>query len=91
MAVSKLTEIFRTELEEAVNKMEEEGITPPSVEFDELLTTVLGQLPSKRDAALAFFQLLVLKSLDVVQVEQETAYGPIIITRGPRWNMKLTA
>jgi chromatin segregation and condensation protein Rec8/ScpA/Scc1 (kleisin family) len=91
MAVSKLTEILRLELEEAFNRQESEGIIPPSVEFDELLYSVLGTSPTKRERALAFYQLLVLKSLDIIQINQEKPYDEIIITRGERWNIKLFA
>ena len=60
-------------------------------EFDELLEDVVGGFPNRRDRAVSFFQLLVLTSLNVVQVEQAAPYGPIVIQRGDRWQRRLSA
>ena len=57
-----------------------EGSTASPISFK-----ALSENSSTRIAATSFFQLLVLKSWDIIDVVQDGAYGDILITRTPRF------
>jgi chromatin segregation and condensation protein Rec8/ScpA/Scc1 (kleisin family) len=82
---TRLTEIFRLEVARKLEQLEAEGISPAEVELDELLSEVLGAPAERRDRAIAFYQTLVLKSLDVLTAAQERPFGEIIIAKGEKW------
>ena len=62
---------------------------PLVVEFDAFLTELVHGDPGRRDRSLAFYQLLVLTSLDVVHVAQDAEFGDVMIAKGPKWNVRL--
>ena len=64
---------------------------PAEVELDALLTELVHAEPGRRDRALAFYQLLVLKSLDVIDVEQDVPFGDITIKKGPKFTVKFSS
>jgi hypothetical protein len=87
-AVNRHTEIFRGELEKKFSKLTPVRGKVPQVEFNLFMTELIGPTGGTRDRALAFFQLLVLTSLDITKVKQTEPYGEIIITKGPKWNVR---
>ncbi len=46
----------------------------------------MGRSVTSRDAAMGFLQVLVLKTLDVVQCSQEVPYGAIVIHKAAGWS-----
>ena len=62
-----------------------------TVELDGLLTELVHGDPVRRDRSLAFFQVLVLVSLDIIRVQQDVAFGDIAITKGPKWAVRLSS
>lgn len=80
--VSNATTIFKEILSEKFRKRK-------SVEFENVVRDdSTGQI-SRRDASFGFFQMLVLKTLDAITVEQSDAYDTITIQKGPRWNTEM--
>lgn len=61
------------------------------MELDDLLREVVGGDPPRRDRSVSFFQLLVLRSLDILDVEQSVPYGSMILRRGEKWDARLCA
>lgn len=61
---------------------------PMEIVFDRFLTDLLHGAPPRRDRALAFYQLLVLKSLEVIEVKQEEDMGDIRITKGVKYAVR---
>ena len=92
--ITRLTEFFRRELEgkfiELSTAHPELSYNDIEIEFDELLIDIAGTIPSKRDRSIAFYQLLLLKSLDIIQTRQKLSYSEIWITRASRWNIHFT-
>jgi hypothetical protein len=82
---TRLTQIFQQEVGKKLEQLESEGILPAVAELDELLNEVMGETPERRDRAIAFYQTLVLKSIEVITVKQEKPYGDIIIAKGEAW------
>lgn len=62
-----------------------------TVELDGLLSELVHGDPVRRDRSLAFFQVLVLVSLDIIRVRQEVAFGDISITKGPKWAVRFSS
>jgi chromatin segregation and condensation protein Rec8/ScpA/Scc1 (kleisin family) len=63
----------------------------PVVELDEFLTELVHGDPGRRDRALAFYQTLVLTSLDVTRVEQEAPFGDILIRKGDKFGISFSS
>ncbi len=64
---------------------------PAEVELDELLSELVHGDPGRRDRSLAFYQLLVLTSLDVIRVEQDVDFGDITIRKGAKFTVKFSS
>jgi len=62
-----------------------------TVNLDDLLTELVPGDPGRRDRSLAFFQVLVLVSLDVIRVRQDAHFGDIAITKGPKWAVRFSS
>jgi hypothetical protein len=58
------------------------------IDFDKFLIELLNGNPNRRDRALAFYQLLVLASLEVIHVDQDVPMGAIIITKGTKYTVR---
>ena len=88
--ISKVTEIFRRILEDAFvssgKKLGARFAGHGTVTFNSALKdAVADELLSVKDVAISFVQLLSLKSLNVIDIQQEVPYGAIAISKGPQW------
>jgi len=79
---------FRRLLEDAFSALGEEE--PEALRLEETIAARAGGLPTRLDMVRAFMQVLVLKTQDVIEVEQARPFEDIIITKGPRWHANLT-
>lgn len=61
---------------------------PPVIVLDPFLQEVVRGDPSRRDRALAFYQLLVLTSLEIVRAQQPIELGDINITKGSKYAVR---
>lgn len=87
--ISRVTEIFRRLLRDKFGLEEAPGLgegTGISIDFENMLSERLEGYVTRRDAGLSFLQLLVLKSLDVIDVTQKKPFGDICINKGPKWD-----
>ena len=85
--VSSGTRIFRDVLSE---KFQGKGVRA-SIAFSHVIRDPLSGLTSRRDAAFGFFQLLVLKTMDAIDVKQDEPFAELFIMKGPAWNKDLLA
>lgn len=87
--VSRLTMIFRSEMKE---KITERQVMSRGQQQGIHLNDIWNSYApvSRRDASLCFLQLLVLKSMDVVQVQQEKHHAPIAISKGPKYDSQFS-
>jgi len=92
--IGPITTIFRKVLDEKFDEKEKRSERVELV-FDEVLEAIAmartGSLPSRRDVAVSFMQLLILKTLQVIGVEQFTPYGPLLITKGLKWTLRFSS
>lgn len=63
---------------------------PQIVALDDLLREILHGDPNRRDRSLAFFQVLVLASLDVIGVDQAAEFADVHITKGRKWGVRFS-
>lgn len=82
--------VRRSELEKKFARLAKSK-QPQIVELDDFLRELVHGDPGRRDRCLAFFQVLVLASLDVIAVEQQTAYADIHITKGSKWAVRFSS
>eukprot|EP00474_Spongospora_subterranea_P008343 CRZ08801.1 hypothetical protein [Spongospora subterranea] len=82
-SVDRATEILRDILEEnfAIERAGK-GDRFAGIDFHKAIQTTVGDkfIISRRDASLSFMQLLVLKTMDMVNIEQKEPYGPIQVS-----------
>lgn len=76
-----------SELEKKFARLARQGASM-QIEFDDFLTELLQGSPNRRDRALAFYQLLVLASLEVIRVRQDVSMGAIAITKGVKYTVR---
>lgn len=89
-AVSKHTEVMRAELEKKFDMLRRKKMTE-RVDMEELLDEITKETIKRRDRSLAFFQILVLTSLDIIRTHQSESYGNIEIVKGDKWDMRFSA
>jgi hypothetical protein len=84
--ISTATRVFRSCVEACVaNKRAsmrhiQDAVESPGVTFDEVLEHAMPhKSATKRDASLSFLQVLVLRTLNIIDVQQEHAFGPIVL------------
>jgi hypothetical protein len=75
--------VWISEIEGRIQELHAANPTVPikdlELDFDALLIAINGGIPSRRDRAVAFYQLLILKSLDIIDVKQDQPYDNLII------------
>lgn len=82
--VSRATQIFRDRL---IQKSDLAGDEDAEVSFNQFVAENTAGPVTRRDACLGLLQVLVLKTLDVVKVEQIEPFADIILTRGRGWDV----
>ncbi|XP_056176688.1 sister chromatid cohesion 1 protein 2 isoform X3 [Syzygium oleosum] len=79
------TRIVARHLQRISNKQSKSG------EEDVLLLLQVSQGKTKKESARLFYEILVLKSKGYIEVEQEKAYGDILLGRLPKWEQAFGA
>ena len=87
---SQLTKIFLRVLDDAFEEMLLQGDGTRVGLRDLLNANAAARRLDLSAVAQCFFQLLVLRNLDVVHTDQPIPFGEIWITKGPKWGLSLS-
>ena len=93
--ITKLTAFFKSILDGELRKLESEGVQEEElkINLEEMLRFHAQSNDArlvKRDIALGFMQVLILKHEDIIEVEQEEFNGDIYLLRGSGFDRRMS-